>query len=115
MDPTTSSAEFKDAVNMSAGRLEKWLETDESKSVGQREGSGESVGSRRPLVRTCPERRPIDDGSDATAGPADHVPPADARRHGRVPRAARRHPATTGSRAATASASPAGRTRPATA
>jgi hypothetical protein len=36
--------EFKDAVNMSAGRLEKWLETDESKSVGQSEDSGESVG-----------------------------------------------------------------------
>ncbi|GGY99629.1 DUF3140 domain-containing protein [Streptomyces poonensis] len=35
--------EFGDAVNMSPGELEKWLETDESKSVGQSDG-GESVG-----------------------------------------------------------------------
>ncbi|MEU1459652.1 DUF3140 domain-containing protein [Streptomyces sp. NPDC005727] len=34
---------FGDAVNMTAGELEKWLETDESKSVGQSDG-GESVG-----------------------------------------------------------------------
>jgi hypothetical protein len=36
--------DFADAVNMTAGELEKWLDTDESKSVGQ--GSGESVGHR---------------------------------------------------------------------
>ncbi|WP_320782828.1 DUF3140 domain-containing protein [Streptomyces sp. CRN 30] len=36
--------EFNDAVNMSPGELEKWLETDESKSVGQSKGGGESVG-----------------------------------------------------------------------
>ncbi|KUL47501.1 DUF3140 domain-containing protein [Streptomyces sp. A1499] len=37
---------------MTAGRLEKWLETDESKSVGQSDG-GESVGhaSGRLIVR----------------------------------------------------------------
>ncbi|APY91300.1 DUF3140 domain-containing protein [Streptomyces alfalfae] len=37
---------------MTAGRLEKWLETDESKSVGQSDG-GESVGhaSGRRIVR----------------------------------------------------------------
>jgi hypothetical protein len=34
---------FKEAVNMTAGRLDKWLATDESKSVGQSDG-GESVG-----------------------------------------------------------------------
>jgi len=27
--------EFKDVVNMSASQIEKWLQTDESKSVGQ--------------------------------------------------------------------------------
>ncbi len=37
-------AEFKEAVNMTAGDLEKWLRTDESKSVGQSSGDGESVG-----------------------------------------------------------------------
>jgi hypothetical protein len=34
--------EFGEAVNMSRKELEEWLETDESKSVGQ--GSGESKG-----------------------------------------------------------------------
>lgn len=36
--------EWKDAVNMSASELETWLDTDESKSVGQ--GDGESTGHR---------------------------------------------------------------------
>lgn len=36
--------EFNDAVNMSPARLKDWLTTDESKSVGQSEGDGESVG-----------------------------------------------------------------------
>ncbi|WP_221349206.1 DUF3140 domain-containing protein [Streptomyces beigongshangae] len=35
--------EFGDAVNMTPGSLKKWLETDDSKSVGQSDG-GESVG-----------------------------------------------------------------------
>ncbi|MFF3020849.1 DUF3140 domain-containing protein [Streptomyces sp. NPDC057939] len=34
---------FKEAVNMTAGRLKKWLATEESKKVGQSDG-GESVG-----------------------------------------------------------------------
>ncbi|AGL15630.1 DUF3140 domain-containing protein [Actinoplanes sp. N902-109] len=41
-DPYT---EFKDAVNMSAAELEKWLKTDESREVGQKSSEGgESVG-----------------------------------------------------------------------
>jgi hypothetical protein len=36
--------EFDEAVNMTAGELEKWLETDESKDAGQHEDGGESVG-----------------------------------------------------------------------
>ncbi|MCS5716387.1 DUF3140 domain-containing protein [Herbiconiux sp. CPCC 205716] len=36
--------EFDEAVTMTAGELEKWLDTDESKSVGQKDGGGESVG-----------------------------------------------------------------------
>ncbi|MGW0792391.1 DUF3140 domain-containing protein [Streptomyces sp. NPDC002911] len=35
---------FGDAVNMTAGELEKWLETDQSQEVGQKKGSGESTG-----------------------------------------------------------------------
>jgi hypothetical protein len=36
--------EFRDAVNMTASELATWLETDESKSVGQKDGGGESTG-----------------------------------------------------------------------
>jgi hypothetical protein len=36
--------EFGDAVNLTASELERWLETDESRSVGQKEGGGESIG-----------------------------------------------------------------------
>ncbi|MDF9816157.1 DUF3140 domain-containing protein [Streptomyces sp. SPB162] len=36
--------EFGDAVNMTAGSLKKWLDTDDSTSVGQSDGDGESVG-----------------------------------------------------------------------
>ncbi|MEU6483605.1 DUF3140 domain-containing protein [Streptomyces sp. NPDC046887] len=36
---------FGEAVNMTAGELEKWLKTDESRSVGQKkDGGGESTG-----------------------------------------------------------------------
>jgi hypothetical protein len=38
-------AEFREAVNMTPGELEKWLATDESKQVGQKASAGaESVG-----------------------------------------------------------------------
>ena len=36
--------DFKDKVNMAPQELEDWLETEESKSVGQSDGSGESKG-----------------------------------------------------------------------
>lgn len=37
--------DFAEAVTMIAAELEKWLETDESRSVGQKSGSsGESTG-----------------------------------------------------------------------
>lgn len=36
--------DFEDAVNMTPAALERWLETEESKSVGV--GDGESVGHR---------------------------------------------------------------------
>jgi hypothetical protein len=46
--------EFGDAVNMTAGELEKWLDSDESKSVGQKSGGGgESTGheSGRHIIK----------------------------------------------------------------
>lgn len=36
--------EFDDVVNMTPAALKKWLDTNESKSVGQSDGGGESVG-----------------------------------------------------------------------
>lgn len=37
--------DFKEAVNMTAGEIRKWLETDHSKEVGQKSSEGsESVG-----------------------------------------------------------------------
>ena len=39
--------EFKEAVNMTAKEIEKWLKTDESKEVGYKENDGdESVGHK---------------------------------------------------------------------
>ncbi len=43
-DSATIRREFHDAVTMTASELEKWLVTDESKSVGQKNGGGESTG-----------------------------------------------------------------------
>jgi hypothetical protein len=36
--------EYGSAVNMTPTELEHWLDTDESRSVGQKDGGGESVG-----------------------------------------------------------------------
>ena len=36
--------EFGEAVTMTPKQLEDWLETDESKEVGQKDGGGESTG-----------------------------------------------------------------------
>ena len=35
---------FADAVNMPPAAIEKFLDTEESKAVGQKKGGGESVG-----------------------------------------------------------------------
>ncbi|MDF6017880.1 DUF3140 domain-containing protein [Streptomyces sp. JH34] len=44
---------------MTSGRLEAWLATDDSKSVGQSEGDGESVGhaSGRRIVELLDKNR----------------------------------------------------------
>lgn len=52
--------EFDKAVNMTAGELEKWLKTDEGRSVGWREdGHKESVGheSGRHIVRILGKKK----------------------------------------------------------
>lgn len=38
--------EFREAINMSPSEIEKWLDTEESKEVGQDSGSGESIGHK---------------------------------------------------------------------
>ena len=53
-DDDTIRHEFGEAVNMTASELEKWLDTGESTSVGQKsEDSGESTGheSGRRIVQ----------------------------------------------------------------
>ena len=45
--------QFREAVNMSPRQLEDWLETEESRSVGQKDGADESTGhaSGRRIVQ----------------------------------------------------------------
>ena len=38
--------EFRTLVNMTAHQLDKWLATDDSRAVGQKEGNAESVGHK---------------------------------------------------------------------
>ncbi|MGI4834275.1 MAG: DUF3140 domain-containing protein [Janthinobacterium lividum] len=54
-----SYATFKSEVNMTASELEKWLKTDESKSVGQHEGDGPSIGhqSGEHIVRILHKKK----------------------------------------------------------
>ncbi|MFI6788792.1 DUF3140 domain-containing protein [Nonomuraea sp. NPDC050383] len=43
-DERAVSADFDEAVNMTAAELERWLGTKESRSVGDKSGGGESTG-----------------------------------------------------------------------
>ena len=45
-DEARVRADFNEAVNMTPKALEAWLETDDSRSVGQDDGSGEATGHR---------------------------------------------------------------------
>ena len=38
--------DWQEAVNMSQRQLQEWLETDESRSVGQKDGGGEATGHK---------------------------------------------------------------------
>jgi hypothetical protein len=63
--------QWKEAVNMSASQLEKWLDTEESRSVGQKEsGSAESVGheSGRHIVEILNTKR-----DDLTDDDVEHM------------------------------------------
>jgi Protein of unknown function (DUF3140) len=61
-------SDFRDGVNMAPAELERWLGTDQSKSVG--EGSGESKGHRsgRRIVGILGKRK-----ADLTASDYDHM------------------------------------------
>lgn len=52
-DESETRHDFDEAVNMTAAEIEKWLDTDESKSVGQKTDGHESTGhqSGRHIVR----------------------------------------------------------------
>ena len=70
-DPDTVRREFGEAVNMTAGELESWLQTEESQSVGQRSsGSAESTGheSGRRIVQLLHTKR-----SDLTEDDLAHM------------------------------------------
>ena len=58
-DPDTVREQFQEAVNMSPAELERWLETDESRSVGQKEGDDESTGhaSGRRIVELLHKKK----------------------------------------------------------
>ena len=70
-DRTATIDAFHEAVNMTAGKIEAWLETEESRSVGQKEdGGGESVGhaSGRRIVQLLGTKR-----ADLSDDDLDHM------------------------------------------
>ncbi len=62
--------EFDETVNMTRKELEEWLRTDESKSVGQSDGGGESKGheSGRRIVEIKRKKK-----SDYTDEDVEHM------------------------------------------
>ena len=58
-DNDQTKRDFDHAVNMTASELKKWLDTDESKSVGQKKDGGESTGheSGRHIVRILEKKK----------------------------------------------------------
>ena len=60
MTDTGTAKDFADAVNMTASELQKWLETDASREVGQKsESGGESVGhdSGRKIIKILQKKK----------------------------------------------------------
>ncbi|WP_426491002.1 DUF3140 domain-containing protein [Hymenobacter sp. 102] len=68
--PDDSYTTFRKDVNMTAAELEKWLKTEESKSVGQDSGNGSSVGhqSGEKIVRILRKKK-----ADLTAADQEHM------------------------------------------
>jgi hypothetical protein len=58
-DHDTTWTQFKQCVNMTAREIEKWLETDQSKTVGQKRGGKESTGhaSGRRIIKILRSKR----------------------------------------------------------
>lgn len=58
-DDDQTRKDFDEAVNMTASELKKWLDTDESKAVGQKKDGGESTGheSGRHIVRILEKKK----------------------------------------------------------
>ncbi len=63
-DQTETRKQFREAVNMSPKELREWLDTDESQSVGDTGGDGESTGHRsgRRIVEI--KERSVDELTD---------------------------------------------------
>jgi hypothetical protein len=61
--------DWRDAVNMTPKQLREWLDTDESRSVGQKDGGGESTGHEigRRIVDLLDATRGDLDGDDVAA------------------------------------------------
>ena len=55
---------FREAVNMAPKELEDWLDTDESRSVGAKDGGGESVGHESGRRIVAIQRKRKDDLGD---------------------------------------------------
>ncbi len=74
-DPDTVRRDFREAVSLSAAELERWLDSDESKEVGQEsDGGGESTGhasGRRivELLRTDKDDLTSDEPGPHAQGP----------------------------------------------
>ncbi len=62
--------DFRDAVNMAPQELEDWLDTDDSKRVGSKDGGGESTGHRsgRRIVEIKHKTK-----DELTASDLDHM------------------------------------------
>ncbi len=63
-DDAQTYKSFDEAVNMTAGELERWLVTDESREVGDKSGGGESTGhhsGRRILAILHSKKSDLDD------------------------------------------------------
>ena len=59
---------FHELVNMAPSEIEKWLETEESKRVGQDSGDGESIGHKSGKRIVDIKRKKKDDLTESDYG-----------------------------------------------